>query len=286
MSRFHDWMTWAVNGSVVQNALTLMGYAAVLTRFSTWLVLGLLVATVPAALSEMRYSKLGFQMRNWRSPDTRRRLYLEYVLANDEHIPEKDFVKVLLEGMKECTSPGVFGAVVLTIASLLVVAGLVDPAGGRAAVSLAGSGITLGSLKAVVRRQGPLEALRACDYVRQAALGLQHALGRGVTHRDVKPSNLLLCSRSGAVKVLDLLEIGSEVVVASAHRTPKKTEEYASTAEARGVGVLIAAAGGAAALPGVLAASSALPVIGVPIAATPLGGMDALLSIVQLCWRA
>ena len=84
------------------------------------------------------------------------------------------------------------------------------------------------------------------------------------------------------VKVLDALEIGCEVVVASAHRTPKKTEEYASTAQARGLGVLIAAAGGAAALPGVLAASSALPVIGVPIAATPLGGMDALLSIVQM----
>src|SRR5438128_12201709 len=85
-----------------------------------------------------------------------------------------------------------------------------------------------------------------------------------------------------AVKVLDTLQVGSEVVVASAHRTPKKTEEYASTAEARGLGVLIAAAGGAAALPGVLAASSALPVIGVPIAATPLAGMDALLSIVQM----
>ena len=84
------------------------------------------------------------------------------------------------------------------------------------------------------------------------------------------------------VKVLDTLEIGSEVVVASAHRTPRRTEEYASTAEARGLLVLIAAAGGAAALPGVLAASSALPVIGVPIASTPLGGIDALLSIVQM----
>ena len=73
---------------VVQNVLTLAGYAAVLTRFSGWLVLGLLVATVPAALSEMRHSKLGFQMRNWRSPDTRRLLYLEYVLANDEHVKE------------------------------------------------------------------------------------------------------------------------------------------------------------------------------------------------------
>ena len=84
------------------------------------------------------------------------------------------------------------------------------------------------------------------------------------------------------VTILDTLEIGSEVVVASAHRTPRRTEEYASSAEARGVVVLIAAAGGAAALPGVLAAFSALPVIGVPIAATPLGGMDALLSIVQM----
>jgi 5-(carboxyamino)imidazole ribonucleotide mutase len=84
------------------------------------------------------------------------------------------------------------------------------------------------------------------------------------------------------VKVLDALEVGSEVVVASAHRTPKRTEEYATTAASRGLGVLIAAAGGAAALPGVLAASSPLPVIGVPIAATPLGGMDALLSIVQM----
>jgi phosphoribosylaminoimidazole carboxylase PurE protein len=84
------------------------------------------------------------------------------------------------------------------------------------------------------------------------------------------------------VKVLDALEIGSEVVVASAHRTPKRTEEYATTAAARGIGVLIGAAGGAAALPGVLAAFSLLPVIGVPIASTPLGGVDALFSIAQM----
>ena len=85
-----------------------------------------------------------------------------------------------------------------------------------------------------------------------------------------------------AVKVLDALEIGCEVVVASAHRTPKRTEEYASSAAGRGLGVLIGAAGGAAALPGVLAASSPLPVIGVPIASTPLGGIDALFSIAQM----
>jgi phosphoribosylaminoimidazole carboxylase PurE protein len=84
------------------------------------------------------------------------------------------------------------------------------------------------------------------------------------------------------VKILDALQVGSEVVVASAHRTPRRTEEYASSAAARGLGVLIGAAGGAAALPGVLAASSTLPVIGVPIAATPLGGVDALFSIVQM----
>lgn len=85
-----------------------------------------------------------------------------------------------------------------------------------------------------------------------------------------------------AVKVLDALEIGSEVVVASAHRTPQRTHDYAATAQARGLGVLIGAAGGAAALPGVLAAASPLPVIGVPIASTPLGGLDALLSIAQM----
>lgn len=85
-----------------------------------------------------------------------------------------------------------------------------------------------------------------------------------------------------AVKVLDALEIGSEVVVTSAHRTPERTHEYATTAHVRGIGVLIAGAGGAAALPGVLASFSPLPVIGVPVAATPLGGIDALLSIVQM----
>ena len=84
------------------------------------------------------------------------------------------------------------------------------------------------------------------------------------------------------VKVLDALGVGSEVVVASAHRTPRKVEEWASAAAARGLGVLIAAAGGAAALPGVVAAFTSLPVIGVPIAATSLGGLDALLSIVQM----
>jgi len=85
-----------------------------------------------------------------------------------------------------------------------------------------------------------------------------------------------------AVKILDALDVGSEVIVASAHRTPERTQEYARSAQGRGLGVLIAGAGGAAALPGALAACSPLPVIGVPIAATPLGGLDALLSIAQM----
>src|SRR5258708_14218914 len=85
-----------------------------------------------------------------------------------------------------------------------------------------------------------------------------------------------------AVKVLDALEVGSEVVVASAHRPADRTGESATTAHTRGIGVLIAGAGGAAALPGVLASLSPLPVIGVPLAATPLGGLDALLSIAQM----
>lgn len=84
------------------------------------------------------------------------------------------------------------------------------------------------------------------------------------------------------VTVLDRLSIGHEVVVASAHRTPQRTQEWASGAAGRGLRVLIAAAGGAAALPGVVAAFSSLPVIGVPIASTSLNGLDALLSIVQM----
>ncbi|MEP7052635.1 MAG: ABC transporter ATP-binding protein [Pseudomonadota bacterium] len=74
--------------ALVQNAVTLVGYAVMLARFSGWIVLGLLVATVPATLSEMRYAKIAFRIRNWRSPESRKLLYLEYVLANDEHVKE------------------------------------------------------------------------------------------------------------------------------------------------------------------------------------------------------
>jgi ATP-binding cassette subfamily B protein len=74
--------------ALVQNAITLVGYGVLLVRFSAWAVALLLLATVPATVAEMRYSKVAFRVRNWRSPESRRLLYLEYVLANDEHAKE------------------------------------------------------------------------------------------------------------------------------------------------------------------------------------------------------
>jgi len=85
-----------------------------------------------------------------------------------------------------------------------------------------------------------------------------------------------------AIKVLDEIGISHEVVVASAHRTPDQTRRYATRAERRGIRVLIAGAGGAAALPGFLASLTSLPIIGVPINSTPLNGLDSLLSIAQM----
>jgi ATP-binding cassette subfamily B protein len=74
--------------ALIQNGITLVGYGALLVRFSGWAVGGLLLATVPATIAEMRYSKVAFRVRNWRSPESRKLLYLEYVLANDEHAKE------------------------------------------------------------------------------------------------------------------------------------------------------------------------------------------------------
>jgi len=85
-----------------------------------------------------------------------------------------------------------------------------------------------------------------------------------------------------AIETLDYFNIPFEVKILSAHRTPKQHTEYSSTAEKRGVKVIIAAAGGAAHLPGVTAAHTTLPVIGVPIKSKALNGMDSLLSIVQM----
>ena len=85
-----------------------------------------------------------------------------------------------------------------------------------------------------------------------------------------------------AVTVLDELEVQSELKVVSAHRTPDRLFAYAETAASRGIRVVIAGAGGAAHLPGMLAAKTLLPVIGVPIPTEHLGGLDSLLSIVQM----
>src|SRR3954454_18144667 len=85
-----------------------------------------------------------------------------------------------------------------------------------------------------------------------------------------------------AVAVLDELGVASELTVVSAHRTPDRLFRYADDAAGRGIKVIVAGAGGAAHLPGMLAAKTALPVIGVPIPTQHLGGLDSLLSIVQM----
>jgi 5-(carboxyamino)imidazole ribonucleotide mutase len=85
-----------------------------------------------------------------------------------------------------------------------------------------------------------------------------------------------------AVEVLREFGVAHEAKVVSAHRTPELMFEYAKSAASRGLRVIIAGAGGAAHLPGMVAANTVLPVLGVPIAATALQGFDALLSIVQM----
>src|ERR1039458_8307377 len=85
-----------------------------------------------------------------------------------------------------------------------------------------------------------------------------------------------------AAKALDLFDVPYEIDISSAHRSPARTSEFSRQAAGRGVRVIIAGAGGAAHLAGVIAAETILPVIAVPIAATPLGGLDSLLAMVQM----
>ena len=89
-------------------------------------------------------------------------------------------------------------------------------------------------------------------------------------------------SLAPAIEILTELAVPHEARIVSAHRTPDQMFEYAAGAEARGLKVIIAAAGGAAHLPGMVAAKTILPVLGVPMPATALNGVDALLSIVQM----
>src|ERR1700761_6116687 len=85
-----------------------------------------------------------------------------------------------------------------------------------------------------------------------------------------------------AAKILDELAIPYEAEVVSAHRTPDRMFDYAATAESRGLRVIIAGAGGAAHLPGMIASKTKLPVLGVPVPPHALHGADSLLSIVQM----
>lgn len=85
-----------------------------------------------------------------------------------------------------------------------------------------------------------------------------------------------------AAEMLERLGVPFEAKVVSAHRTPQRLYDYATTAQARGLKIIIAGAGGAAHLPGMAASMTILPVLGVPVAATALQGQDSLLSIVQM----
>jgi 5-(carboxyamino)imidazole ribonucleotide mutase len=89
-------------------------------------------------------------------------------------------------------------------------------------------------------------------------------------------------SMSGCGELLQRLGIAYEQRIMSAHRTPDKVAEFMRSAKERGFEVIVAGAGGAAALPGVCAAYTSLPVLGVPLTSSPLGGVDALHSIVQM----
>lgn len=87
---------------------------------------------------------------------------------------------------------------------------------------------------------------------------------------------------NGVAKALDEFDVGYEIHVMSAHRTPDKVLEYASTAKSRGLRVIVAAAGGAAHLAGVVASHTPLPVIGIPVKTDMMGGLDSLLATVQM----
>ena len=91
-----------------------------------------------------------------------------------------------------------------------------------------------------------------------------------------------LPTMKAASEILNFLKVPHEVTVVSAHRTPRRMYEYAESAISRGIKVIIAGAGGAAHLPGMVASLTTLPVIGVPVKTSTLNGIDSLLSIVQM----
>lgn len=110
-----------------------------------------------------------------------------------------------------------------------------------------------------------------------------------MTHSDQDPLvGIIMGSQSdwetmnNAHKILHELQVKHEVRIVSAHRTPERMTQYASEAKERGLKVIIAGAGGAAHLPGMVAAMTPLPVLGVPVQSKALSGMDSLLSIAQM----
>lgn len=105
---------------------------------------------------------------------------------------------------------------------------------------------------------------------------------RDITVGIIMGSDSDLPVMQAAADALDELQVPFEMTIVSAHRTPKRLYEYAASAEERGLKVIIAGAGGAAHLPGMVAAISPLPVIGVPVKSSALSGEDSLLSIVQM----
>ncbi len=105
---------------------------------------------------------------------------------------------------------------------------------------------------------------------------------RDITVGIIMGSDSDLPVMQAAADALDELQVPFEMSIVSAHRTPKRLYEYAASAEERGLKVIIAGAGGAAHLPGMVAAISPLPVIGVPVKSSALSGEDSLLSIVQM----
>ena len=110
-----------------------------------------------------------------------------------------------------------------------------------------------------------------------------------MTHNDPKPLvGIIMGSQSDweimkvSHEILHILQIPHEVKIVSAHRTPRRMFDYAESAKSRGLKVIIAGAGGAAHLPGMVASLTSLPVLGVPVKTKALKGMDSLLSIVQM----
>jgi ATP-binding cassette subfamily B protein len=163
---------------LVQNALTLLGYIGLLVAFSAWTVAALVLAALPATLVEMRFSKVAFRLRNWRSPDARRLNYVEYVLANDENVKEVklfDLGPVLLDRYRELgerfyredKSLSVRQSVWAYLLSLLAT-GVFYGGYAMLAIAAAAGRITLGNLTLYVAafRQGQ-QAFQSC----LAALG-------------------------------------------------------------------------------------------------------------------